>query len=82
MIIFFKPYFKAPMAWSYWGINSPAWGIGRHVLGQQIIDYWWDVRSNMVEHYADGDLVNQDRVIGYVEAGSDSLAVWGPQVPV
>lgn len=59
----------------------PAWGIGRHVLGSQIFDYWWDVSSNMVEHYADGDLVNKDTPVGYVKAGSDSLAVWGPKVP-
>ena len=59
----------------------PAWGIGRHVLGSQIFDYWWDVSGNMMEHYADGDLVNQDTPIGYVKAGGDSLAIWGPEVP-
>ncbi|KAJ5292333.1 uncharacterized protein N7443_008286 [Penicillium atrosanguineum] len=57
------------------------WGIGRHILGSQIFDYWWDTTGNMVEHYADGDLVNGDTPIGYVQAGSESLAVWGPDVP-
>ncbi|KAE8405431.1 Glyoxalase/Bleomycin resistance protein/Dihydroxybiphenyl dioxygenase [Aspergillus pseudonomiae] len=57
------------------------WGIGRHVLGSQIFDYWWDTTGNMVEHYADGDLVNKHTPIGYVQAGSESLAVWGPDVP-
>ena len=33
VIIIFKPYFKALIAWSCWGINSPTWGVGRHVLG-------------------------------------------------
>ncbi|OJJ37488.1 hypothetical protein ASPWEDRAFT_108363, partial [Aspergillus wentii DTO 134E9] len=59
----------------------PAWGVGRHVLGSQIFDYWWDISGNMVEHYADGDLVNAETPIGYVPAGPDSLAIWGPKVP-
>ncbi|KAL4806493.1 Glyoxalase/Bleomycin resistance protein/Dihydroxybiphenyl dioxygenase [Aspergillus unguis] len=59
----------------------PAWGIGRHVLGSQIFDYWWDVSGNMVEHYADGDQVNEDTPIGYMPAGEDTLAVWGPKIP-
>jgi hypothetical protein len=58
-----------------------AWGIGRHVLGSQIFDYWWDPTGNMVEHYADGDLVNSETPIGYGAAGSESLAVWGPELP-
>ncbi|KAJ5918025.1 Glyoxalase/Bleomycin resistance protein/Dihydroxybiphenyl dioxygenase [Penicillium verhagenii] len=60
---------------------TPVWGIGRHILGSQIFDYWWDTTGNMVEHYADGDLVNQHTPVGYVQAGSESLAVWGPDVP-
>ncbi|KAK5789892.1 hypothetical protein VI817_009015 [Penicillium citrinum] len=59
----------------------PAWGVGRHVLGSQILDYWWDISGNIVEHYADGDLVNAETPIGYVPAGPDSLAIWGPRVP-
>ncbi|KAK3186650.1 hypothetical protein K4F52_004691 [Lecanicillium sp. MT-2017a] len=27
------------------------WGVGRHVLGSQIFDYWWDTSGFMVEHY-------------------------------
>jgi hypothetical protein len=57
------------------------WGIGRHILGSQIFDYWWDTTGNMIEHYADGDLVNDQTPIGYGPAGDESLAVWGPEVP-
>jgi hypothetical protein len=57
------------------------WGVGRHILGSQIFDYWWDTTGNMVEHYADGDLVNKDTPIGQFQAGSESLAIWGPEVP-
>ncbi|KAH8700878.1 trihydroxytoluene oxygenase [Talaromyces proteolyticus] len=57
------------------------WGVGRHILGSQIFDYWWDTTGNMIEHYADGDLVNEKTPIGYGPAGDESLAVWGPEVP-
>jgi catechol 2,3-dioxygenase-like lactoylglutathione lyase family enzyme len=57
------------------------WGVGRHILGSQLFDYWWDTSGNMVEHYADGDLVNEDTPVGWGEAGDESLAVWGPEVP-
>ena len=35
----------------------------------------------MVEHYADGDLVNEESHVGYGPAGHEGLAVWGPDVP-
>ncbi|KAH7072516.1 trihydroxytoluene oxygenase [Paraphoma chrysanthemicola] len=57
------------------------WGIGRHILGSQIFDYWWDVTGNMVEHYADGDVVNKETPLAYAPAGNEGLAVWGPEVP-
>jgi len=57
------------------------WGVGRHILGSQLFDYWWDTTGFMVEHYADGDLVNEDTPVGWGAAGDESLAVWGPEVP-
>lgn len=60
---------------------TSVWGLGRHVLGSQIFDYWWDTTGNMVEHYADGDLVTSETPISYLEAGHESLAVWGPELP-
>ncbi|KAJ5771829.1 hypothetical protein N7520_002358 [Penicillium odoratum] len=57
------------------------WGVGRHILGSQIFDYWWDTTGNMIEHYADGDIVNCKTPVGYGLSGDASLAVWGPEVP-
>ena len=34
------------------------WGIGRHVLGSQIFDYWRDPWGHTLEHWTDGDLLN------------------------
>ena len=53
----------------------------QHVLGSQVFDYWFDTSGFMVEHYADGDLVNHDTPIASVQAGPKALAVWGPPVP-
>ena len=33
-----------------------AWGLGRHIQGSQIFDYWRDRDRLMFEHYADGDV--------------------------
>ncbi|SMQ45826.1 unnamed protein product [Zymoseptoria tritici ST99CH_3D7] len=60
---------------------TSVWGVGRHILGSQIFDYWWDTTGNMIEHYCDGDLVNKDTPVGWCDAGDESLAVWGPEVP-
>lgn len=60
---------------------TPVWGPGRHILGSQLFDYWWDVSGNMVEHYADGDVVNEDTPVGWGPAGHEGLAVWGPECP-
>lgn len=51
------------------------WGIGRHVHGSQVFDYWYDPNRFIVEHYADGDLVNNKTELLRAEAGN--MAVWG-----
>jgi catechol 2,3-dioxygenase-like lactoylglutathione lyase family enzyme len=56
------------------------WGIGRHVHGSQIFDYWYDSSHFIIEHYADGDVVNADYETFRAKAGN--MAVWGPPVPV
>jgi catechol 2,3-dioxygenase-like lactoylglutathione lyase family enzyme len=38
------------------GGHKPAWGIGRHVLGSQVFDYWKDPWGHELEHWSDGDL--------------------------
>ena len=34
------------------------WGIGRHLLGSQMYDYWRDPHGFTHEHWTDGDLIN------------------------
>jgi catechol 2,3-dioxygenase-like lactoylglutathione lyase family enzyme len=56
------------------------WGIGRHVLGGQIFDYWKDPLGFTVEHWTDSDLLTAD-----VPPGShnllDPINQWGPNPP-
>ena len=33
-------------------------GVGRHILGSQVFDYWNDPWGHMHEHFTDGDLLN------------------------
>lgn len=55
------------------------WGVGRHVLGSQIFDYWADPSGFKIEHYADGDVVNTHTQIRRDVVGP--FSVWGPEVP-
>ncbi|GEN98650.1 putative 2,3-dihydroxybiphenyl-1,2-dioxygenase or glyoxalase/bleomycin resistance protein [Novosphingobium sediminis] len=36
--------------------RKAAWGVGRHIMGSQIFDYWLDPFGNELEHWTDGDL--------------------------
>jgi len=61
--------------------HTICWGVGRHILGSQIFDYWFDPSEFIVEHYCDGDLVNSETEVVQGKAGPDSLKIWGPPVP-
>lgn len=56
------------------------WGIGRHILGGQIFDYWKDPLGFTVEHWTDSDLLDAS-----VPPGSHHLLAagnqWGPPPP-
>jgi hypothetical protein len=58
-----------------------AWGIGRHILGSQIFDYWQDPWGDKHEHYSDGDLFTSDVPTGYHEVSREAMAQWGPPMP-
>jgi catechol 2,3-dioxygenase-like lactoylglutathione lyase family enzyme len=56
-----------------------AWGIGRHIQGSQIFDYWQDPDRLMFEHYADGDLFDSCVEPGWAPLSVSGLAQWGPR---
>lgn len=55
-----------------------SWGIGRHVQGSQLFDYWRDPDGFLVEHFADGDLFDDSLAPGWAPFTASGLAQWGP----
>ena len=55
-----------------------SWGIGRHIQGSQIFDYWRDPDGFLVEHFTDGDLFDCSLEPGWGEMTASNLAQWGP----
>ncbi len=58
-----------------------AWGMGRHILGSQIFDYWQDPWGDKHEHYCDGDLFTADQPTGVHPASRAAMAQWGQVMP-
>jgi len=56
-----------------------AWGLGRHIQGSQIFDYWRDPDKAMFEHYADGDVFDCTMQPGWAPMSRSGLAQWGPK---
>ena len=55
-----------------------SWGVGRPIQGSQIFDYWRDPFGNKVEHWTDGDLVNDSTPVGSAPFSLDELRQWAP----
>jgi catechol 2,3-dioxygenase-like lactoylglutathione lyase family enzyme len=55
-----------------------SWGIGRHIQGSQIFDYWRDPDGFLVEHFADGDMFDNTLEPGWAPFTASGLAQWGP----
>ncbi len=61
--------------------RTQEWGVGRHILGSQVFDYWRDPWGHTLEHWTDGDL--------FTAADGSNLASlqdlmgvqWGPSAP-
>lgn len=57
------------------------WGVGRHILGSQVFDYWRDPWGHTLEHWTDGDLLTAD-IAPNKATLKDLLGVqWGPPAP-
>ncbi|MEM7374907.1 MAG: VOC family protein [Bacteroidota bacterium] len=63
---------------------SLAWGVGRHVLGSQVYDYWYDPWGHVHEHMVDGDRLTKSwgqRIHNLNHLGPNGHNQWGPTVP-
>jgi len=62
-----------------WTHNS---GVGRHILGSQVFDYWKDPWGHTVEHFTDGDLFDASVKAGLYDPGVALGTHWGnPPAP-
>ena len=57
------------------------WGVGRHLLGSQIFDYWQDPFGSLIEHFSDGDIFDADFPTTTHPGSLDILFQWGGPVP-
>ena len=57
------------------------WGIGRHLLGSQLFDYWRDPDGFELEHYTDGDLFTADFETAYSPLEFGGIWAWGDDAP-
>ena len=55
-----------------------SWGIGRHIQGSQIFDYWRDPDGFLVEHFSDGDMFDNTLEPGWAPMTASGLSQWGP----
>lgn len=58
-----------------------SWGMGRHILGSQIFDYWQDPWGFKLEHYCDGDIFTSDVPMGVHPVSREAMSQWGQTMP-
>lgn len=61
--------------------HDHVWGMGRHIFGSQIFDYWRDPWRDKHEHYCDGDQFTATMPMGVHAISAASMAQWGPPMP-
>ena len=57
------------------------WGIGRHLLGSQIYDYWSDPWGRVHEHWSDTDRLNAKNGSNLISAEDGLVSQWGERPP-
>jgi catechol 2,3-dioxygenase-like lactoylglutathione lyase family enzyme len=57
------------------------WGIGRHLLGSQVYDYWADPWGRVHEHWADTDRLNTKAKGNLLSAEEALISQWGEPPP-
>lgn len=53
-------------------------GVGRHMAGSQVFDYWLDPYAMRIEHYADGDVINNAYISKNISGTPEGVTQWGP----
>ncbi len=61
--------------------STPEWGVGRHLLGSQVFDYWLDPWGHTLEHWTDGDLLTAADGSRTASLQNIIEVQWGPPPP-
>ena len=62
--------------------HRSSWGVGRHILGSQIFDYWRDPWGFEFEHWTDGDLLTAAHPPGRSGLADLLRVQWGAEHPL
>lgn len=57
------------------------WGVGRHLLGSQVFDYWADPWGRMHEHWTDSDRLNVHYPASLCPVEEFVISQWGEPAP-
>ena len=57
------------------------WGVGRHLLGSQVFDYWCDPWGNIHERWADTDRLNVSNGTNLLSVEEGFASQWGEDPP-
>lgn len=63
------------------GRYSHVWGVGRHLLGSQVFDYWEDPWGRVHEHWADSDRLNSRNGSNLMPIEEGLRSQWGDKPP-
>jgi catechol 2,3-dioxygenase-like lactoylglutathione lyase family enzyme len=63
------------------GTYEHMWGLGRHLLGSQVYDYWADPWGRVHEHWADSDRLNVANGGQVISAEEGLVSQWGEPPP-
>ena len=63
------------------GTYEHMWGLGRHLLGSQVYDYWSDPWGRVHEHWADSDRLNIANGGQLISVEEGLVSQWGEPPP-
>lgn len=61
--------------------RTPFWGVGRHIMGSQVFDYWKDPWGHELEHWTDGDLLTAADPPNRMPLSALLAVQWGSPFP-
>jgi hypothetical protein len=74
-------WFRETLGFQRLGKYEHMWGVGRHLLGSQVYDYWADPWGRVHERWADTDRLNARSGSNLLAAEEALVSQWGENPP-